>query len=974
MLSASLTSWETDWGNYTNYDYITNNATNSTANLTETGTNATLPEDYDLAVAESVTTTYWEAKLQCVGCPDHEPLFDTEEGSLLSINPSRKLHAQQQRFLREFDLSEFFALFAASFSYNLAPLLQANDIIALNITIVRDYDKQEIRVVAGKALAAQGDESVQGGTVVLVVELDQIIDASAEVEENGGTLVAPFVGSGLLEIQECIVTGTTAESSPSQSSFCSAVIQAAEASGATPETVLDCAGSPTSSEECQRLLPGLLLEVSEDASNGSDEDGRSESGSGSEGVPGSINAANPGGAEQLDSLALTPTTTFQNPGPLTPTTTAAAPVDSPLPAMDTSPTAVLSSSDSSTPDSPPPFATPVTEASALPPSSPMTAPANPTSDTASQTQDQPGPGNPTSATVPTRPASPLASAPGSPPYTTASEENTAPSNVALPPSAVMVHASAASPAFAGSPSNQIGLPTSISASRESPPAAIIGAGPKADNPSALSPSAPSFPAAPSIIGADSSTLSGITPTDIPVITPSPPSPSGAQSGPIDVSPAPLLGAPITANAPSSPTALSLSPHNAVPVTALTPTVVPGESENKGVEDTPNPGALAESRSFSPTNERTISGEPTTTSDSTANLPQNPEISSTSPTPTTRLPTVTPGSPSLTPTTASPIGSVPTVTPGTPSVSPSTGTPTTGLPTVTPGSPSLTPTTASPVGFLPTATPGSPSTNPITGSPTTGIPTVTSGSPSLTPTTTSPVGLVPTVTPGSPSVSTTTTTTPTTSLPTVAPGSPSLTPTTANTVASVPSVSPGSPSSSPTTATPTTGIPTVTPGSPSITPTTASPVGSVPTVMPGSPSTSPTMGSPTTGTPTVTPGSPSLTPTTASPDGSVPTVMPGSPSVSPSTGSPTTGTPTETPGSPSLAPTTASPVGSVPTVTPGSPSASPTTGSPTTGTPTVTPGSPSLAPTTASPVVRTHSDSCSPVSVQVLAAPQPEHLQ
>ncbi|CAB9501774.1 ECF subfamily RNA polymerase sigma-24 subunit [Seminavis robusta] len=165
---------------------------------------------------------------------------------------------------------------------------------------------------------------------------------------------------------------------------------------------------------------------------------------------------------------------------------------------------------------------------------------------------------------------------------------------------------------------------------------------------------------------------------------------------------------------------------------------------------------------------------------------------------------------------------------------------------------------------------------------------------------------------------------------------------------------------------TTEVPTVTPGSPSATPTTASP-SSV-----GFPTTT----APTTDVPTVTPGSPSATPTTASPS-----------SVGfPTTGAPTTRIPPKLfggvlPGSPSatqprkprlLASQLQGTHTDVPTVTPGSPSATPTTatpssvgfpttGAPTTDVPTVTPGSPSATPTTASP---------SSVGFPTTHAPQP----
>ncbi|CAB9499296.1 hypothetical protein SEMRO_57_G033500.1 [Seminavis robusta] len=59
LQQSKVYKWETDWG---------------IANFTDTS-NATR-EAYEQALANSITTTYWEAVVDCNGCPDHEPLFE----------------------------------------------------------------------------------------------------------------------------------------------------------------------------------------------------------------------------------------------------------------------------------------------------------------------------------------------------------------------------------------------------------------------------------------------------------------------------------------------------------------------------------------------------------------------------------------------------------------------------------------------------------------------------------------------------------------------------------------------------------------------------------------------------------------------------------------------------------------------------------------------------------------------------------
>ncbi|CAB9506176.1 expressed unknown protein [Seminavis robusta] len=521
MHSANITRWETDWGNSTNYDYVTN-ATNVT--------NVTVDEQ-------------------------------------LQAN-------RQRRFLRQFDLREFFALFAASFSYNLAPYLQANGIIPVNVTIVTDYDQQEIKVVAGRATAVQADGAVEEGEVVLVVTLDAIQGTSIEVEDNGGTPVAPFVSDRLSDIEGCLENGSgdVDGGASSESRFCDTIMEVAEAAGVEPETVLDCANNPTSSEECQRLLPGLLLEVSSDSTGDpGDEDG----GSGLGASPTAVDVANPPDAEQLDSMASAPTSpTVQNPTPLNPGTDAATPAAAPISGQHTSsnasPTEVIDASSPSNPSTegdPSPVATLVTEAGGLPS---MSAPANPNFDAAGQAPKQPSEAaSPTYGAAPTMQPYPLLSASGSPPHSTPSEEKPMAPNVAPPPSVLTVHAGTASPVFNGSPSTQntpSTTPTdSTYADRGNPTADTGGEG---------------LAAAPSINNPSPSMKS-------PTAAGSPMS-AGIPSNPIADSPTAIGSSPIVVNtgisAPTSSSTLTGAPNSSS--THVSPTVVIPTSENPTAPNNP----------------------------------------------------------------------------------------------------------------------------------------------------------------------------------------------------------------------------------------------------------------------------------------------------------------------------------------------------------------------------------------------------
>ncbi|CAB9496706.1 Inherit from NOG: Serine repeat antigen [Seminavis robusta] len=264
MLDANLTRWETDGQIYSVNDTYVSNRTITT--------NTTM-EKYDIAATQSITTTYWESKLQCVDCPEGEPMFDL--------------------------WLDFFALFVASFSYNLAPYFQANGALPVSGVTVHDtgssFVQQETKAILGYTKL--------GDVVVLVVDLRLIQDATIEVEENGGTPVAPFIGNGLVEIQGCFGTGLQdgATRMRPSSPLCSSMLETAEASGASAETVMECSNNPTSSQECQRLLPGLLLELSPDPSKESSEDDLSPN------VFDLEDAENPTAVGHLDLLASVPT-------------------------------------------------------------------------------------------------------------------------------------------------------------------------------------------------------------------------------------------------------------------------------------------------------------------------------------------------------------------------------------------------------------------------------------------------------------------------------------------------------------------------------------------------------------------------------------------------------------------------------------------------------------------------------------------
>ncbi|CAB9496691.1 Membrane [Seminavis robusta] len=259
MIEAVLQEWETDWGLY--------------SNMTDSSWQNMTVQEYDEAVAQSVTTTYWEAQVDCNGCPDQEPLFlprdDTGLHSppLSNSNSRRFMSVQDRRSLQEFPLEQFFLLFAANFGYNMQPVLlgdTANIQIVLNGT-TEQQDIRPVRVVGGTTRPVKPDGTADRDDVVTKHGEEELEEAYLIVQANEGRIVTPFVSNDLSDIEACFETSFQGEDSNVDvvvevSDFCELVIETANNIGADTEAFVDCIQNPTSLE-CQEILPGLIQQT-----------------------------------------------------------------------------------------------------------------------------------------------------------------------------------------------------------------------------------------------------------------------------------------------------------------------------------------------------------------------------------------------------------------------------------------------------------------------------------------------------------------------------------------------------------------------------------------------------------------------------------------------------------------------------------------------------------------------------------------
>ncbi|CAB9496710.1 ECF subfamily RNA polymerase sigma-24 subunit [Seminavis robusta] len=749
------------------------------------------------------------------------------------------------RHLEEFPLEQFFELFAASIGFNMEVVLEGNGLEPLDITIITAYQDQ-VRVVAGSTKRINPDGTFDETAVVTEIGPSQVEGAYGTIVENNGTIVAAFTNSGLTAIQECVEPGSQVVTSD----FCAAVLEKSGSIGIAAVTVLECVKNPTSSLECQEILPTLLQAAtapselqSEAASTGQslDDNPAGSITSGTEGLDSAL------GSQSVELMSSNPN--LDNAAGSS--DLSASPIVSP---SSSGGSLVETGADSSMPEALAPAGTQET--------SPATTPSG------ADSAEQANPATPPEATGVATAPSPISDdiMVGSALSSGLTGPTTMPDgSITLKPSLVAPTApgtesinTATSPESTAAPSAS--SPGSISASSTSPKPtdSMVLTAPVSLTPSAVSSMEAPPPVEP---GTPTPQVTSIAPAELSPQPTSTPSTSGTMDSTTTPSTTRLEGLPATAN-PSA--TLSSATESTNPPSSLgsmseptlgptdEPTRTPTESPTNRPTDEPtnNPTALP---TIEPTAEPTFNPTPEPT-----NSPTPEPTNNRTPEPTSAAnPTTTPfAEPTTIPTVEQSLN---------PSQQCTEQTSTTwntfyvyfnsdisalsddtlidafesGFSTVHNGAcpPILTlvsvesRTQRRRLQTIQSVLFGMNATH-------------VSGTVVLDEATDSSAFLV-----GFNDALASTSTVSASGLES------SLT---------IPSTSPsGSPS---------TGTPTVTPGSPSTTPTT-----SLPTVTPGSPSTSPSMNSPTTRTPTVTPGSPSTTPTTA-----LPTVTPGAPSASPTT--------------------------------------------------------------------------------------------
>ncbi|CAB9496707.1 ECF subfamily RNA polymerase sigma-24 subunit [Seminavis robusta] len=884
MLQATLVGWETQWG-------VAANGTSTFGNTTvldPTAQNLT-QEEYDLAVAQSVTTTYWEATVDCLGCPDHEPLFDARQDGLGS---------ERRRNLRQYELEDFFVLFAASVGFNLVPLLQGNVTITASSSNCQSSSLRNARVTRGTTRAAQPRTSPLGDSVLGISAQNQggsgspledagdfggvsvVIDSQTtppmaspsttsqmtSITQPSSSMITNPTDDGIVFTPSSIVVLSVSLDSPVQAPFpLNPTAHGAQPN--TPTIATPSLGRPTA------LIVGNPAALSQPSKNSDQSPAMPPSVIGFGKAHASITSEAPA-LQHAASGLLGP------PNPLASTPQVSAPATG-QPII----TTVLSSA----------LPSPTTPSVAV-----IGAPSKKAPTVAYSTLQAGAPTRHPSSRAVYLSAASKEAYPTSPPTSTIAPT---PARTSQPTTLAMTPSHSLAPE---EPTIQTDVQLANKQASQPTPLAMVPTIQPTPEPSQEPTERPTRQ--PTISPTDDPTNSPtpepITdPTDDPTSSPTT-APTTAPTTSPTVSPtndptpeptfAPTVSETLEPTANPTPTPVSTSDPTDNPTSAtgvqtgnpsLLPSVSPSLSPSLEPSDSPSSaptlcssGVLVDTRSLyyvffdsdiaALTNDTVISAFV----NGYANIPHPCsviinsitvegrsqqrrlqesqtvlfDINSTQASGRTFLDITTDATAFLQGFNAAYSGAtafrIDTVT-----SSPS-------------GSPSIIPSESF-----------SPSISPTTGAPTASV------APSIIPSIHPSVG---------PSVSSSPST------------SPTAIPSTAPSTTAVPSSSPTStPSTSPGTST-----------SPSL------------TVTPGSPSLAPTTESPTTGTPTVSPGSPSLAPTTAgptkTPTTSPPTVAPGSPSVSPTTVTPTlattTGSPMATPGSPSLAPTTASPTTGTPT--------------------------------------------------------------
>ncbi|CAB9527369.1 hypothetical protein SEMRO_1984_G309390.1 [Seminavis robusta] len=161
---------------------------------------------------------------------------------------------QTYRQLEQIPTANFLEVFGASLSYNLDNVLNGNGPVNASEFIITTNATSSARIVGALTRPVNPGGTVDRNGVVGVVGEEDIEAAMVVVEENGGTIVAAFVTNDLNDVGDCFNT----ESELAGTGFCQSVVESSASVGADAETVLGCVQDPTSSLQCQSILPTLL--------------------------------------------------------------------------------------------------------------------------------------------------------------------------------------------------------------------------------------------------------------------------------------------------------------------------------------------------------------------------------------------------------------------------------------------------------------------------------------------------------------------------------------------------------------------------------------------------------------------------------------------------------------------------------------------------------------------------------------------
>ncbi|CAB9506853.1 hypothetical protein SEMRO_281_G107340.1 [Seminavis robusta] len=205
-----------------------------------------------------------------------------------SIVPSLSRRSLQLK--TNIDASQFFPLFAASFGYNVEPVLfEADSTDGPEQTARRGT--MQVVFATTKAALPGGGVGDQQNAVVLSIGQDVIQPYVETVEENEGTIMTPFISDELSSLSQCVSAAEDQELPKDNDELCKQLQQliAAKDNGdgaaIDPDVLVACLQTPTV-PACQEVLATAIDSVSsneppstESVAAGTEQNGSQEGGS-----------------------------------------------------------------------------------------------------------------------------------------------------------------------------------------------------------------------------------------------------------------------------------------------------------------------------------------------------------------------------------------------------------------------------------------------------------------------------------------------------------------------------------------------------------------------------------------------------------------------------------------------------------------------------------------------------------------------